>query len=188
MLGGLFARWKLYIAYYFTPDSLNGAILKPIIIEIIQKAESIGLYVHSVTSDMGPVNLSMWRAFEGISCSRYSKISNCIPHPIDNTRKLFFIADAPHLLKNLKASLLNNKVIELPQKFLETSNLSFPVAKCEHLNELIEIQENLQFKLTPKITKKDITCSTFNRMKVNKAKNILSQDVSSAIFLCYRKK
>lgn len=181
MLGGLFTRWKLSVAYYFTSDSLNGAILKPIILHIIQKAESISLYVHSVTSDMDPVNLSMWRAFEGIVCSRYSKIGNCIPHPIDNARKLFFIADAPHLLKNLKATLLNNKVIELPQKFLQTHNLSYSIAKCEHLHELIDIQENLQFKLTPKISKKDITCSTFNRMKVNKAKNILSRDVSSAM-------
>lgn len=120
MLGGIFTRWTLPVAYYFTCNSLNGAILKPIILQIIQKAESIGLYVHSVTSDMGPINLSMWKAFENISCSRYSKINNSIPHPINNARKLFFIADAPHLLKNLKASLLNNKVIELPQKFLQT--------------------------------------------------------------------
>lgn len=181
MFGGLFTRWKLPVAYYFTSDSLNGAILKPIILQIIEKAEAIGLLVHSVTSDMGPVNLSMWRAFENIVCSRYSKIGNCIPHPIDNTRKLFFIADAPHLLKNLKATLINNKIIELPQKFVQTYNLSSSITKCEHLYELIDIQENLQFKFTPKISKKDISCSTFNRMKVNKARNILSQNVSSAM-------
>lgn len=61
-------------------------------------------------------------------------------------------------------------------------NLSNPIAKCAHLNELIDIQENLQFKLTPKITKNDITCSTYNKMKVNKARNILSRDVSSAMY------
>lgn len=117
--------------------------MKPIIVQIIEKAEAIGLYVHSVTSDMGPVNLGMWRAFENIVCSRYSKIGNCIPHPIHNNRKLFFIADAPHLLKNLKATLINNKIIELPQKFIQTYNLSSSVAKVEHLHELIDIQENI---------------------------------------------
>lgn len=187
MLEDLFTRWKFPVAYYFTPDSLNGAILKPILLEIIGKTELIGLYVHSVISDMDPVNLSMWRVFEGISYSRYSKINNCIPHPINYIQKLFFIANAPHLLKNLKVTLLNNKIIELPQKFLEIHNSCYPVAKCEHLNELIDIQENLQFKLTSKITKKDITCSTFNRMKVNKAKNILVMLVVPYIFLLQRK-
>lgn len=93
MLGGLFTRWKMVVAYFLTPDSIDGAILKPIIQKIIEKAESIGLYVHSVTSDMGPVNLSMWRAFGGIGSNRYSEIRNYILHPVNSNRKLFFIAD-----------------------------------------------------------------------------------------------
>lgn len=181
MLGGIFTRWKVPAAYYFTPDDVNGTTLKPIIEEIIRKAESIGLLVHSVTSDMGPVNLSMWKAFGGIVSGKYTKIRNSIVHPVDNKRKLMFIADAPHLYKNLKASLLNNKVMELPTTFVQTYNLSQPIVKYEHLNELIDIQENLQFKLIPKLRKQDITCTTFNKMKVNKAKNVLSRDVSSAI-------
>jgi hypothetical protein len=53
LLAGIFSRWKQIIAYYYTPDGYDGAQLKPIIEEIIAKAESICLYVHSVTSDMG---------------------------------------------------------------------------------------------------------------------------------------
>ena len=37
----------------------NGADLKPIVIDIIQKAESIGLKVHCLASDMGPVNKAL---------------------------------------------------------------------------------------------------------------------------------
>lgn len=44
MLGGIFIRWKLPVAYHFTPNNLDGAILKPIVETIIQKAESVGLY------------------------------------------------------------------------------------------------------------------------------------------------
>lgn len=65
---------------------------------------------------------------------------------------------------------------------LFTHNLSHPIAKYyEHLKELIDIQENLQFKLLPKIAKNNITFNTFNRMRVNKAKHILGRDVSSAM-------
>lgn len=182
MLGGIFIRWKLPVAYHFTPNSLDGAILKPIVETIIQKAESVGLYVHSVTSDMGSVNLGMWRAFGGIISNRNSKIRNSIVHPIDNKQNLFFIADAPHLLKNLKASLLNNKIIELPMEFVQTHNLSQPFVKFQHLNDLVKIQENLQFKLIPKVKKSDMMCGTFDKMKVNKATNVWSGDVSSAMY------
>ncbi|XP_025155233.1 uncharacterized protein LOC109504180 isoform X1 [Harpegnathos saltator] len=182
MLGGIFTRWKIPVANHFTPNSVDGAILKPIVETIIAKAEAIGLYVHSITSDMGPLNLGMWRAFGGIIGNRYSKIKNSIVHPIDHTRRLFFMADVPHLLKYLRASSLNNKVIELPIEFVQAHNLSQPVVKCQHLLELIEIQENLELKLIPKLKKSDMMYSTFNKMKVNKATHIWSRDVSSAIY------
>lgn len=66
MLGGIFKRWKIPVAFFYTPNDLRGAILKPIIERIIYKAESIGSLVHTITSDMGPVNQSMWKAFGGI--------------------------------------------------------------------------------------------------------------------------
>ncbi|EZA48115.1 THAP domain-containing protein [Ooceraea biroi] len=181
MLGGIFIRWKIPVAYYFTPDSVDGALLKPIIEQIIEKTESIGLFVHTVISDMGPLNLSMWRAFGGIFANRNSAIRNSIVHPLDSNRKLMFIADAPHLVKTLRAALLNNKSIELPPQVVKAFNLSDPVVQCDHLTELLDIQENLQFKLIHKIKKQDMKCSTFNKMKVSKATNLWSRDVSSAM-------
>lgn len=65
---------------------------------------------------------------------------------------------------------------------MQTHNLSQPLVKCQHLLELVEIQENLQFKLIPKIKKSDTICSTFNKMKVNKATNVWSREVSSAMY------
>lgn len=70
MLGDIFTRWKIPVAYHFTPKSVDGALLKPIIEEIIKKAESISLLVHSLTSDMAPVNLDMWKVFGGIVGNR----------------------------------------------------------------------------------------------------------------------
>lgn len=180
MFGGLYGRWKQVVAYYFTPNSYDGALLKPILLTIIEKAETIGLKVHSVTSDMGPINRVMWNAFQ-IGVSRYSTIQNSIPHPQDTTRRLFFLADAPHLLKNLKNSLLSNKVITLPENFRTLYNLEFPTVECEHLNDLLQLQENVELKLTPKININDLNCNTFGKMKVNKARNMFSSDVSSAL-------
>jgi len=44
------------VAYYYVPNGFNGAILKDIILNIIEKAELIGLKLHSIMSDMGVVN------------------------------------------------------------------------------------------------------------------------------------
>lgn len=56
---------------------------------------------------------------------------------------------------------------------MNTHNLPQPIVKFEHLTELIDMQENLQFKLIPKVTKQDMKCTTFNKMKVSKAKHIV---------------
>lgn len=102
MLGGIFSRWKQIVSYHYTPEGFDGARLKPIIEHIIEKAEGIDIYVHGVTSDMGGVNRAMWRAFSHISAGKYSNIQNAISQPIDDTRKLYFFADTPHLMKNLE--------------------------------------------------------------------------------------
>lgn len=179
MLAGIFSRWKQVVAYYYTPNGFNGANLKPIVETVIRKAESIGIYVHSITSDMGSVNQAMWKAFD-ISSGVFV-IKNSIPHPIDNQRNLYFFADAPHLLKNLRSCLENNKIIELPQTFVHAHKLSSSTVECKHLSELVAIQENLCLKLTPKLQHNDITPGKFNKMKVSKAKNVMSTDVSSAL-------
>jgi len=104
MLGDIFYRWKQIIAYEFTPDGFNGTYLKPIIEKIIEKAKNIGFRVHSITPDLGSMNQAMWRAFSNIGVHRHSLIHNSVPHPMDHNRKLFFFADGPHLLKNLRAA------------------------------------------------------------------------------------
>lgn len=181
MICGIFTRWKQIVAYYYTPDGFTGAILKEIILKIIEKAENLGLLIHSITSDMGGVNQAMWKAFENISANKYSIIKNSVPHPLDNNRKLFFFADAPHLLKNLRTALVNNKIIILPQNFAEMYELSSCIVKCSHVEELVAEQENLTFKLAPKLDSQVVTITNFNKMRVNKATALYNRDVSSAL-------
>lgn len=103
LIVGIGSRWKQIVGYYFTSNSVDGSVLQSISLKVIKKAEDIGLRVHFVTSDMGAANQAMWKTF-GIS-----KTKNCCQHPLDENRKLYFFADVPHSLKNLKESLLINK-------------------------------------------------------------------------------
>ena len=181
MLSGIFSRWKYTVAYYFTADSMLGGDLKPIIEEIIERAEEIGIRVHLVASDMGPVNGAMWRAFGVCIAGSHSRIINSIPHPCDPFRKLWFSPDSGHLFKNLKWALLNNKTIELPQWFVESNNLLSSTVRSGHISELAEFQEGSDLLMAPKITWNELALGNFAKMKVNKAVNLLSSVTSSSL-------
>lgn len=129
---------------------------------------------------MSPSNVALWREF-GITAGRYSATVNKIPHPCDGNRYLYIIADAAHLLKNLKACILNNKFITIPTTMKEKYKLPTDVVCASHFNELLEEQEDLDFLLT-KLCKNDIdTKNHFTKMRVNTARNVLSTHVSSAL-------
>ena len=73
ILTGTGARWKQVVRYDFTDASFEGALLKPIVLQIIAKVEKIGLSVICVTFDIGSNNVSCWKAF-GITAGRNTGI------------------------------------------------------------------------------------------------------------------
>jgi len=91
MLADISSRLKQTVAYYFTGDSVKEDTFKTIIIEIISKAEALGLKVNLVTSDMGACNKSMRKRF-GIYClsgnTRHTQ--NSTVHPCDSNHDFFY--------------------------------------------------------------------------------------------------
>ncbi|VVC30477.1 Transposase protein [Cinara cedri] len=123
MLTGILSRQKQSVAYYFTSDVVKGNTFKPIIIQIVIKAEELGLKVNSVTFYMGACNRAMWTSFV-IHCLP-AHLQNNILHPCDpECKKLYFLLDVPHLLKNIKQALFNNKFIKLPKEKVEKIQLN----------------------------------------------------------------
>lgn len=181
VVAGLHSRWKQIVGYYFTGDSYNGSLLEPIVRDIVSRVEKIGLKIHIIVNDMGSINMAMWKAFVVGIAGRHSETVNSIPHPLDCTRKLWFSADSGHLLKNLKACILGNKTITVPDFFVEKYNLSSSVVDCKHFETLAEIQENSDLKLVPKLKVDDLAPNTFEKMKVNKARHFLSHEVSAGL-------
>ena len=77
--------------------------MQPIVLDVIKQATDIGLNVIAVISDMGSVNRTMWRSF-GVICGTHCRTVNKIQHPCDAKRWLYFLADVPHVIKNVKAA------------------------------------------------------------------------------------
>lgn len=181
MLGGICSRWKQTVAYYFTSNSVNGHTLKPIINSIISKAESIGLRVNSVISDMGASNKAMWSSC-GVGSSFGGNINNSILHPCDSKHKLFFLPDVPHLFKNIKQALLNNKVIIIPQNIVEKNNLPSNTVDSKHIEKVCKHQNDFELKLFHRLDLEDLKKPNhFDKMKVSKATNVINPDISASL-------
>lgn len=182
MLVGVCYRWKHVVGYHFTGNKFDSRVLKEIIFQIINKTEEIEYHVNFITSDMGSGNIGLWRLL-GISTGMSGEIVNRIVHPFDVNRYLYIIADPPHVFKNLKQALINNEIITISEDIVIKYNLPTNKVKLKHFNELISIQDNCELLLTPKLSTSDICTNNFNKMKVNKARNVFSNDVSSSFEL-----
>ena len=75
--------------------------------KIISRTADIWLHVQSMTSDMGSANRAMWKSF-GVICGKQCRTVHRIPHPHDESW-LYFLADVPHLFKNIKAAIVNGQ-------------------------------------------------------------------------------
>jgi len=86
---------------------------------------------------MGSSNKAMWTAY-GIECSPGSEhvYNNSASHPIDPERKLYFMPDVPHLFKNIKQSLLNNKFFTLDLNIVKKYNLPSDTVQSKHIEKL----------------------------------------------------
>lgn len=183
MLAVIPSRRKQTVAYYFTSDSVKGNIFKKIIIEIISKAEALGLKVNSVTSDMGACNKAMWGSF-GIHCLPGSTghLQNSTVHPCDSNRELYFLPDVPNLFKNIKQALFNNKFITLPEEIVKKHNLTSNIVDSKHIEQLANHQNNLELKLIRNLDSEDLQKPNhFDKMKISKAANIVSTDASASL-------
>ena len=179
MLAGISSRWKQIVAYYLTGNKTDGKVFQQIILEIIEKAASVGLHVSAVTSDMGSCNRAMWSTF-GLATNRYVNVTH-IQHPLDQAKNLYFIADVPHVIKNLRTSFVNGNELELPENIVSSHNLSSNRVSLLPVKDLIEFQEHLDIKLAPNLTKATIEPSHFQKMKVSSAMHLFSNSVSSGI-------
>jgi hypothetical protein len=91
------------------------------------------------------------------------------------------LADVPHLFKNLKSMLVNNKIICIPKFIQEKYNLPTQIINVKHIFDLVEFQNKLEFKLAPKLSEADLLLSHYDKMKVSKSTHVISHDVSCAL-------
>jgi hypothetical protein len=178
MIRGLTSNWKQVIAYYLTGVSVSGHVLWELTENIVQLLGNSGINVRAVVSDMGAANKGMWKA-AGIIVKRDS-VKSSIPHPFFDQQELYFLADVPHLLKNVRNCLLSNDII-LPRDVVNEFCLPTNTVSIRHIRKIVELQENSDFKIAPSLSSKHVDPKQFEKMKVNVAAQLLSHSTASAL-------
>ena len=161
MARGLFSKWKQPIFFDF--DHL---VTNQLFQEIVSLLFSVGLRVHACVTDMGPENRRLWKEL-GVSPDR-----PFIMHPCDNDSNIFFLADAPHMLKLIRNHIIDHG-LKTPSGVLDKS-----------LFEKLFAADIKELKLCPKVRRSshvDIPRQSQSRQRVRPAAELLSTRVSKAI-------
>lgn len=103
-------------------DSFHAPTVRDILFEVVRQSESVGISVDAVISDMGPGNQALWRLC-GVSATKHGRPRVSCPHPCGSDRLLYFLADTPHLLKNLRGHFLRKQVLTLDNDTVKKHNL-----------------------------------------------------------------
>lgn len=164
--------WVQIIGTFATHSNVKGNMLAKLLVDAIIYIEEAGLLVDAVTGDAASWNRAMWREF-GVGVSKTGSITCKVNHPCDDTRSLHFISDFPHLLKCLRNAFLKSGFITPSGKVLK----EFIVAAWK------EDQQPLTLRAMPNIHRVHLFPNNFEKMKVNYAFQLFSDEVIKGLFL-----
>ena len=182
MLRGLTASWKQTVAYLFTGASIKRQPFWDFVKVVIEASEAAGFRIQGVTSDMGPANTALWHHI-GIESTR-SKVTSAVLHPCAPDRSLYFIADPPHLLKNLWNCLLTHQVTLSPEIVAKHSLPSDTVKGFIYVNQLLDAENCHELRMAYKLKSSHVQPTQYEKMRVCLAAQFFSRSTAAAIQTC----
>ncbi|KAL5239381.1 hypothetical protein ACI65C_006791 [Semiaphis heraclei] len=155
------------IAVFASKGPVNGLTLAQLVIKAVVLLENAGAKVHGLVSDGAQTNRKVWAEL-GISGILNDCISH-IEHFVDENRQFFIFSDTPHLFKNVRNRLHNNR------ELMVDSNDG--LIKWEHFEILHEEDKKVcdsQLRVCPKITDNHLQLlNTCLKMRVRLAVQVL---------------
>ena len=163
LVNGLCSHWRQAFAYFFIEKAMTSGELLPLVKTAMDKLEEIGLHVKVISSDQGS-------NFCGLLSSL--GVNKDFPHFVHNGKKVFCVADPPHLLKSTRNCLSKNKIVS-----------STGTAEWAPIQDLYETDRNKRIRQCPKLKKSHFDFKAFGmKMRVKWAAQILSHSVAAALF------
>lgn len=89
----------------------KGVVLTQLVIKAITVLEKAGAFIQGIICDGAVPNRKFWSEM-GI-CGKINKVKNWFEHPTDEKRKIYVFSNTPHLSKNIRNRLYNNKEFKI---------------------------------------------------------------------------
>nr|XP_054922706.1 uncharacterized protein LOC129382580 [Dermacentor andersoni] len=131
---------------------------------------------------MGAGNQAVWR-LRGMVATRYGRPKTTCARSCGNGRSLHFLADAPHLLKNLRGHLVREQKICLDAETVQKHRFPRNEVRLDYIKRLCETDEKHDLKLAPHLKPKYLSPNHYEKMNVGTACAIFDHGVASAIKL-----
>lgn len=168
MVQGLFEKWKQPIGYWFVKSALRAPESIEIVHSVITALFAIGFVVKAVISDQG---------------SNFQKLAKVLGTNVDEpffilngeeSQKIWYIFDPPHLLKNTRNCLLKNNFRNKKQPE--------HVISWTYIKQFYELDKKKdRYRSAPKISDVHIDPKDREKMKVRYAAEILSATIARSL-------
>ena len=96
MLKGLVSSWKQPLGYFLTSGPMKAPLLRTLLLDAVDRLQSIGMLVKVLRTDQGSNNFSMLKMLN---------ISKEHPYFFRGQQKIYVMHDPPHLIKNVRNNL-----------------------------------------------------------------------------------
>ena len=101
LLQGIYSKWKMPVAYFYTGQGTYHTILEPLTNSVLNGVLLAGANVRAIVCDGASLNKSMF-ARMGATVDK--------PFFMRNGKRIYTITDPPHLLKAVRNSLLTHSL------------------------------------------------------------------------------
>lgn len=165
MIRSLNYKWKQPVAYFFINNSCTGIALQNTVFAVISRLQSISLNIKVFTTDQGS-NFYSFAEKMHVSIER--------PYFFVNGKKIYYVFDAPHLLKSTRNNFYKYKFEILDN----TTDKKF-------LNDFYKADQGLN-RCAPKLTDAHINPGPFQKMKVRYAAQVFSATVAAGMRTCIK--
>ncbi|KAK3907448.1 Transposable element P transposase [Frankliniella fusca] len=196
ILAGISVRWKIAVAVEFTgkaneearektKKNLNptGQVYHTLVDSVVVKAESAGLKVCGLTTDMGADNLALWKSI-GVTGGKGKNVKSSYPNPVRPASEIFVMPDSVHAMKAVKGMLESNKTVLLPDDIVQREALPTAVVDYRHIEDLLEYEEGFELKVAFRLRKDAVHCKKqFKTMNVGTTKAVICHRTGVALKL-----
>ena len=177
LVRGLCTDVKHIIAYFFT-GNVTSYQLMPILWKVVSTLElSLDLWVVALVNDGASPNRKLFNLHVKLAIDRKCDVVYKTINLFAPSRFIYFFADVPHLMKTARNCLYNSGSGSCSRLMWNDGQYLL----FKHIADIFYRDQAVALHVLPKLTLEHIALTSFSKMKVKLATQVLSRSVALAL-------